>query len=70
MLVMTCPHAFVGQVLEAVEEGDYSVAVPLLSKTQSVIDKNVKRGLIHRNTAARKKSQLTLKVKRLEPATA
>lgn len=55
------------QTLLACEDGDYAVAFPLLSKTQSVIDKNVKRGLIHKNTAARKKSQLTLKVKRLEP---
>lgn len=55
------------QTLVAIEEGDYSVAVPLLSKTQSCIDKNVKRGLMHKNTAARKKSQLTLKVKKLEP---
>lgn len=55
------------QTLLACEDGDYAVASPLLSKTQSVIDKNVKRGLIHKNTAARKKSQLTLKVKRLEP---
>ena len=51
----------------ACEEGDYSIAAPLLSKTQSCIDKNVKRGLVHKNTAARKKSQLTLKVKKLEP---
>ena len=56
------------QTLLACEDGDYAVAFPLLSKTQSVIDKNVKRGLIHKNTAARKKSQLTLKVKGLEPA--
>jgi len=54
------------QVLEATEAGDYSVAVPLLSKCFSVIDKNVKRGIVHRNTAARKKRQLHLKVKKLE----
>ena len=51
----------------ACESGDYTVAAALLSKTQSSIDKNVKRGLLHKNTAARKKSQLTFKVKALEP---
>ena len=53
-------------MLEATEEGDYSVAVPTLSKAFKIIDKNVKRGIIHKNTAARKKSQLHLKVKKLE----
>ena len=46
------------------------MAVPLLSKCFAVIDKNVKRGIVHRNTAARKKSQLHLKVKKLEGAPA
>ena len=54
------------QVLESVEEGDYQVALPTLSKAFAIIDKNVKRGIVHKNTAARKKSQLHLKVKKLE----
>ena len=49
-------------MLEATEEGDYSVALPTLSKAFAIIDKNVKRGIVHKNTAARKKSQLHLKV--------
>ena len=47
--------------------GDYEAAQKQLNECQSKIDKNVKRGLLHKNTAARKKSQLTLKVKKLEP---
>ena len=54
------------QVLEAVQVGDYEVAQPVLSKAFAIIDKNVKRGILHKNTAARKKSQLHLKVKKLE----
>ena len=50
----------------ACEEGEYATASPLLNKVQSCIDKNVKRGLMHKNTASRKKSQLTFKVKALE----
>ena len=57
---------FSWQVEEAYEEGDYGVAVPLLSKAFAIIDKNVKRNIVHKNTAARKKSQLALKVKTLE----
>jgi large subunit ribosomal protein L7/L12 len=54
-------------VLEAVDKGDYETAVTLLSKAFAIIDKNVKRNIVHRNTAARKKSALHLKVKKLEP---
>ena len=54
------------KLLEAVDEGDYGVAQPVLSKCFAIIDKNVKRGIVHKNTAARKKSQLHLKVKKLE----
>ena len=53
-------------MLESVEEGDYQVALPTLSKAFAIIDKNVKRGIVHKNTAARKKSQLHLKVKKLK----
>ena len=35
-------------------------------EAQSIIDKNVQRNIIHKNTAARKKSLLTMKVKALE----
>ena len=58
------------QVGEAIREGDYSVASALLNKAFAVLDKNVKRGIIHKNTAASKKSQLHLKVKALEPGAA
>ena len=58
------------QVLEAVQSEDYAVATPALSHSFSSIDKNVKRGIMHKNTAARKKSQLALKVKALEPGAA
>merc|ERR1719230_2531267 len=51
----------------AVQSGDYADASKSLSKAMSIIDKNVKRNIVHKNTAARKKSQLTLKVKALEP---
>merc|ERR1719231_2022195 len=54
----------------AVKSGDYADASKSLSKAMSIIDKNVKRNIVHKNTAARKKSQLTLKVKALEPSPA
>ena len=53
-------------MLEAVKEGDYAAAVPTLNRAFAIIDKNVKRNIVHKNNAARKKSQLHLKVKALE----
>ena len=63
-------YGMMAQVEVAVQEGDYALASPYLSDAFSAIDKNVKRNLVHKNTAARKKSQLALKVKALEPAAA
>jgi len=60
-------RTYIKKTLVACESGDYNAAFKQLSECQSKIDKNVKRGLMHKNTAARKKSQLTLKVKALEP---
>ena len=55
------------QVEVAVQDGDYALASPYLSDAFSIIDKNVKRNLLHKNTASRKKSKLAHKVKALEP---
>jgi len=63
-------RTMIKRVFEAVKEGEYAVAFPALSKAQAIIDKNVKRGIMHKNTAARRKSLLTLKVKALEPTAA
>ena len=53
-------------MLEAVAGGNYQEAQVRLNAAQSIIDKNVKRNIVHKNTAARRKSLLTLKVKALE----
>ncbi|AZR73183.1 30S ribosomal protein S20 [Anoxybacter fermentans] len=42
----------------AVAEGDLEKAKVELVKAQSTIDKSVKKGIIHKNNAARKKSRL------------
>jgi len=43
-------------------EGDQKEAVASLPKTISEIDKAVQKGVLHRNTAARHKSRLTVRV--------
>ena len=48
---------------------DAAAAEKLLPKTFSIIDRSAKIGIIKKNTAARYKSKLHLKVKALQAAT-
>jgi small subunit ribosomal protein S20 len=49
----------------AIASGDKTEAANLLSETVKVIDQSVRKGVLHRNTAARYKSRLTLSVNSL-----
>lgn len=53
----------VKSVNKAIVAGDAAKAKELLPKAYQAIDKAAKRGVIKDNTAARKKSRLTAKVK-------
>ncbi|OGH96763.1 MAG: 30S ribosomal protein S20 [Candidatus Melainabacteria bacterium RIFOXYA12_FULL_32_12] len=58
------------KVLETVKENNTEKLVAALNKAYSVIDKAVIKGVLHRNTGARKKSRLTRHVNKQEvPAT-
>ena len=48
--------------LEAAESGDRASAAEALRLAQKHIDKAVSKGLIHKNTAARRKARLTKQV--------
>lgn len=52
-------------VRKVMETKDKKSAAELLKDAISTIDKNVKRKLIHKNTAARKKSQLQKRIAQL-----
>ncbi len=58
------------KVLADAEKGDAETAVASLNVAQSVFDKAVVKGVIHRNTAARKKALMTAKVKALSASAA
>jgi small subunit ribosomal protein S20 len=49
---------FVKKVGSAIHAGDATEITKVLSETVSVIDKTAKRGIIHKNAAARRKSRL------------
>lgn len=55
----------VKKVLSAASSEDKSELNALLSKVYQLCDKAVSKGILHKNTAARKKSRLTKAVNRL-----
>jgi small subunit ribosomal protein S20 len=48
------------RVLELAESGDINASVSTLRRAISLIDKAVKRGILHKNTGNRKKSRLMI----------
>lgn len=54
------------KVLELAKSEDKEALNAALSKAYQLCDKAVSKGILHKNTAARKKSRLTLAVKKLQ----
>lgn len=55
----------VKKVLEAVEAGNSETAHKIFNEAQSVIDKAVVKGVMHKNTAARRKELMSRHLKAL-----
>ena len=53
------------EVAEAAKSTDPKKASESLAKAYQVIDKAVSKGVLHRNTAARKKSRLAIQLAKL-----
>ena len=53
------------KVIESVKAGDSELATKRLNAAQSVLDKAVVKGVMHKNTVARQKASLAAKVKAL-----
>lgn len=60
-----CKNA-VKKFLDAVELKDLELATKKLNEAQGVLDKAVIKGVVHRNTAARRKSAMASKLKALQ----
>ncbi|MDY2984483.1 MAG: 30S ribosomal protein S20 [Synergistes jonesii] len=59
-----CKNA-VKKFLEAVESKDVELANKRMNDAQGVLDKAVVKGVVHRNTVARRKSSMATKIKAL-----
>jgi small subunit ribosomal protein S20 len=62
-------RTFVRKVEEAIAAGDAAVAQQVLLQAAPVVMRAAQKGVIHKNTASRKVSRLTRRVKALAPAT-
>lgn len=56
----------VKRVLESVTAGDAELAAKRYDTAQSVLDKAVVKGVLHRNTAARRKARMSRQIKTLQ----
>jgi len=56
----------VKQVETAITSGDKAAAATALNKTQSELMRGAKRGIVHRNTVARKMSRLSKRIKAIK----
>jgi small subunit ribosomal protein S20 len=59
---------FLRKVEEAISSGDQSKAAAALREAQPEVMRGVTKGVLHKNTAARKISRLSRRVKALEAA--
>lgn len=60
-------RTFVRKVEEAILSGDADIAAQALHEAVPVVMRAAQRGILHKNTASRKVSRLTARVKALSP---
>lgn len=60
--VKSSVHTAIRRATEAIATGDADAVKKAYDKASSVIDSAARKGVLHKNTAARKKSRLAAKV--------
>jgi len=60
--VKSSVHTAIRRTTEAIATGDADAVKKAYDKASSVIDRAARKGVLHNNTAARKKSRLAAKV--------
>ena len=58
-------RTFLRKVEEAISNGDKSAAIAALTAVQPELMRGVSKGIFHKNTAARKMSRLSARVKKI-----
>ena len=63
--VRTATRTAVNKALVSMEDGDVAVADSTVQGAISILDRAVRKGVLHKNTAARRKSRIATKLHRL-----
>ncbi len=63
--IRTRLRTFIKKTLRIIDAGEKSNADQAFRKAQALIDQAARKGLIHKNSAARKKSRIVAKIKNL-----
>jgi small subunit ribosomal protein S20 len=61
----TATRTAVAKALRSVETGDAEVAEGVVRDAVSILDRAVQKGVMHKNTAARRKSRLSARLNKL-----
>ena len=63
--VRTATRTAVNKALVSMEGGDVAVAEPTVKSAISILDRAVRKGVLHKNSAARRKSRIATKLNQL-----
>lgn len=61
-------RTFIKKIEQAIQSGDAKAAEAAFKNAQPEIDRGVAKGVLHKNTAARKLSRLSTRIKALKKA--
>ena len=63
--VRTATRTALNKALVSIEAGDVAVAEATVQDAISILDRAVRKGVLHKNSAARRKSRIATKLNRL-----
>ena len=63
--VRTATRTAVNKALTSVEDGDVEAAESTVKSAISILDRAVRKGVMHKNSASRRKSRIATKLNRL-----
>ncbi len=63
--VRTATRTAIGKALRSVESGDATAAEPIVKQAISVLDRAVRKRVLHKNNVARRKSRISAKLNRI-----
>jgi small subunit ribosomal protein S20 len=66
--VRTATRTAISKALRSVESGDATAAEPIVRDAISVLDRAVRKGVLHKNNVARRKSRISAKLNRIRGA--